>query len=292
MKKPGLITLGAWLLALSLTVGCTSKQAEPNWGWINSLPKPWTLKPEEFSQYLQAFHQHFPDFQDRLKAIALWRVGTPYSIFKLGEEAPPDPDPIIRFDVSDCTGHVLTSLAATEANSWQEARRAMEIIHYKPDSTGRHTPSYYRRWHFTTDRILHNPFTTDITTTLFPKSELDSVQLVLNRKENGQEFLPLDWEEPVTVYYIPNRLINEQLLARLPQVVGVAFVKPSYFKLGVVIGHEGMIIDGRYLIHASQSAGKTVKVDFLKYYFPESGPLFGGIMLYTFHEEPFSNQKS
>ncbi|SVD89957.1 uncharacterized protein METZ01_LOCUS442811, partial [marine metagenome] len=40
-----------------------------------------------------------------MKAIARWRVNTPYEIFKLGEEVDPDPDPIIRLDVSDCTAH-------------------------------------------------------------------------------------------------------------------------------------------------------------------------------------------
>ena len=38
-------------------------------------------------------------------------MGTPYGIFKLGEEIDPDPDPILRVDTSDCTVHVLTTLA-------------------------------------------------------------------------------------------------------------------------------------------------------------------------------------
>ena len=62
----------------------------------------------------------------------------------------------------------------------------------------------------------------------------------------------------------------------------MAFVKPSYFKIGLVIGHEGMIIDGRDLIHAGQEAGKTARQDFLEYYFREDGPLFGGIMIFAF----------
>ncbi|MCH8327656.1 MAG: hypothetical protein IID15_03925 [Candidatus Marinimicrobia bacterium] len=43
-----------------------------------------------------------------------------------------------------------------------------------------------------------------------------------------------------------------------------------------------MIIDGRDLIHAGQEAGETVRQDFMDYYFRESGPLFGGIMIYAF----------
>ncbi len=79
--------------------------------WIDTLPKPWTLNEEQVSEILPKFYQHYPYFHDRLQAFALWQVGKPYGIFKLGEEIEPDPDPIIRLDVSDCTVHVLTSLA-------------------------------------------------------------------------------------------------------------------------------------------------------------------------------------
>ena len=54
--------------------------------WIKSLPKPWELTEKKFSSYLPMFKERFPDFHDRIKAINLWRVGTPYGIFKLGEE--------------------------------------------------------------------------------------------------------------------------------------------------------------------------------------------------------------
>lgn len=96
---------------------------------------------------LPEFHQRFPDFYDRLKAINIWRVGTPYGIFKLGEERDPDPDPILRIDTSDCTVHVLTSVAFSTSSSWTESREKMIDIHYKPDSRGQKTPTYKTRWH-------------------------------------------------------------------------------------------------------------------------------------------------
>jgi hypothetical protein len=211
-------------------------------------------------------------------------VGTPYEIFKLGEGIEPDPDPIIRFDVSDCTGHNLTTLAAARSNSWDEALDNMISIHYKPDSTGIKRPSYLSRWHFTVDRITANPNTVDITQSLLPRTMLDSVNITLNQKEDGTEFLELGWQRNLTVYYIPNSRINAELMAKLPPIVGVTFVKQKYFKLGIVMGHEGMIIDGKYLVHASQSAGKTVKLDFLDYYFPDDGAFFNGIMIFEFKE--------
>ncbi|MCF7826113.1 MAG: DUF1460 domain-containing protein [Candidatus Marinimicrobia bacterium] len=252
--------------------------------WLTSLPAPWTLTQEQMGKILPQFQARFPDFQTRLKYIALWRVGTPYEIFKLGEEAEPDLDPIIRYDVSDCTGHNLTSLAAARSSSWEEARANMIQLHYKPDSSGVKHPDYQSRWHYTLDRITMNPNTVDITQTLLPRSSLDSVTITLNQKDDGEEFLALDWNRTLTAYYISNQAITPELLAKLPSIVGVAFVKPKYFKMGIVMGHEGMIIDGKYLVHASQSAGETVKLDFLKYYFPEEGPFFAGIMIFEFKE--------
>jgi hypothetical protein len=263
-----------------LSIGCGSKGGA--WEWLEQQPHPWTLSEEQVSALLPELQTHFPDFQERIKALAIWRVGTPYEIFKLGEEVEPDLDPLIRLDVSDCTGHILTTLSLAQSESWDQARETMVEIHYKPDSRGQKAPTYLSRWHYTTDRIISNPSTVDITRDLLKEEELKSVEIILNRKEDGNEFLELNWSRTMTTWYIPNDKINAELLGRLPEVCGVAFVKPSYFKLGIVVGHEGMIIDRKDLIHASQSAGKTERVDFLDYYFPKSGPFFDGIMIYQF----------
>lgn len=269
-------------MILSGLMNCQERLSDE--AWLATLPAPWTLSQEQMSEILPLFQERFPDFQTRLKHIALWRVGTPYEIFKLGEEVEPDPDPIIRYDVSDCTGHNLTSLAAAKSNSWDEAYANMIDIHYKPDSDGVKRPTYSSRWHYTVDRITMNPNTVDITQSLVPASALDSVNITLNRKDDGEEFLKLDWERNITAFYIPNQAITAELLTKLPQIVGITFVKQKYFKMGIVMAHEGMIIDGKYLLHASQSAGETVKMDFLNYYFPEDGTFFDGIMIFEFKE--------
>jgi len=245
--------------------------------WVNSLPKPWTLNEEQISEILPQFYQHYPNFHDRLKAFSLWQVGKPYEIFKLGEEVEPDPDPIIRLDVSDCTVHVLTSLAFAQSKSWNEARENMITIHYKD-----HKPSYTTRWHFTSDRIQENPYTINITEELLEKNQLEKINITLNRKQDNSEFLNLDWGKKTTVYFIPNEEINRELLSKLPDVFGVAFVKKTYFKLGIVISHEGMVIDQNNLIHASSEFNKTVNMDFMDYYFRDDGPVFDGIMIYKF----------
>ncbi|NQV15989.1 DUF1460 domain-containing protein [bacterium] len=271
------------LLSLLLNISIAGEPQDNN-SWLEQLPPPWTLSQDQMDEILPLFQERFPDFQTRLKHFALWRVGTPYEIFKLGEEVEPDTDPIIRYDVSDCTGHNLTTLAAARSSSWDEALANMIQIHYKADSEGKKQPTYVSRWHYTVDRITENPNTVDISQTLLPRTVLDSVNITLNKKEDGKEFLKLDWKRSMTAYYIPNEQITAELLAKLPTIVGVCFVKPKYFKMGIVMGHEGMIIDGKYLLHASQDSGETVKLDFLDYYFPEDGAFFGGIMIFEFRE--------
>lgn len=247
--------------------------------WVDSLPKPWTLSQEEVSEILPEFHKHYPDFHERIKAMNLWRVGTPYSIFKLGEEKEPDLDPIIRIDTSDCTVHVLTTLAFTMSQDWDESRQKMIQLHYKD-----HQPSYKTRWHYTSDRLMNHPLTVDITRTLLPKNEIASVHIILNQKENGSEFLKLDWTDERDVYYIPSDKITPKLLKSIPEVAGVAFVRKKYFKMGIVLAHEGYLIDQSRVIHASSDAGETVNVDFMEYYFRDEGPLFDGIMISKFVE--------
>jgi hypothetical protein len=54
--------------------------------------------------------------------------------------------------------------------------------------------------------------------------------------------------------------------------------------MGIVLAHEGYLLDKSRLVHASSEAGKTVNVDFMSYYFREDGALFDGIMVSKFVE--------
>ena len=270
------------LILLLLFISCT---ADTQVDWVYSLPKPWTLSNEEVTELLPEFHERFPEFSDRLKAINIWRIGTPYGIFKLGEEIEPDPDPILRIDTSDCTVHVLTSLAFSTSSSWSETRKRMVEIHYKPDINNHKASTYKSRWHFTSDRIKNNPYTADITESIIQKENMDSVTIVLNKKADGSEFLDLNWTLKNKIYFIPTNQINESLLSKLPGVCGAAFVRKSYFKNGIVIAHEGVLIDNKDLIHASSEKKKTVKENFIEYINNTGKPRFDGIMFYRFSSE-------
>lgn len=268
------------ILVLIIITSCNGKVE--NQQWIETLPKPWLLSETEVSNILPEFHIRYPKFEERLKAIAIWRIGTPYELFKLGEEIPPDSDPIIRLDVSDCTAHVLTSLSFAQSKSWNKARENIIKIHYKVDEDGNQKPTYKSRWHFTSDRILSNPYTINITNELVDFDELENIDLTLNVKNNGSELLELVWSKEIKLSYIPNNKIRSELLKKVPQICGIAFVRKSYFKDGLAIAHEGILIDKNYLIHASSDAGKTVRVNLIDYYFNEGEPLFDGIMIYKF----------
>jgi len=253
--------------------------------WINQIPKPWMLSQKKLDTHLKEFHRKFPNFYDRLIALNLWRIGTPYGIFCLGEERGFDKDPIIRIDTSDCTVHVLTTLAFAESESFNEARGSMIKLHYKPDKKGKIEPTYKSRWHFTSDRLLNHPRTTDITSAICSSSDLETVEIELNRKENGKQFLDLGWTSKKLINFIPLERLNYQIMNKLPRICGVAFVKKSYFKNGIVVAHEGYVINNKNLIHASSKEKMTVNVDFLSYLFNKSEYQFDGVMFYDIKEE-------
>jgi len=261
-----------------LITSCTT-QADP-FKWVDTIPDPWLLSETEFEFYLPQFHERFPNYIDRLKALNLWRVGTPYDLFCLGEESGKDNDPLLRADSSDCTVHVLTTLAFAESFTWQNARDAMVDIHYKMDENGDKKPTYISRWHYTSDRLLHHDRTVDITSSVAHENDLVKVEIELNKKQDGSEFLDLNWSSNETIKFIPTVKITENILLNLPAVSGVAFVKKSYFKMGIVIAHEGYLIDQTNLIHASSEYNRTVNVDFLSYLFNDGDPRFDGIMFY------------
>ena len=268
-----------YIFLISFLITSCTTQADP-FKWVDTIPDPWLLSETEFEFYLPQFHERFPNYIDRLKALNLWRVGTPYDLFCLGEESGKDNDPLLRADSSDCTVHVLTTLAFAESFTWQNARDAMVDIHYKMDENGDKKPTYISRWHYTSDRLLHHDRTVDITSSVAHENDLEKVEIELNKKQDGSEFLDLNWSSNETIKFIPTVKITENILLNLPAVSGVAFVKKSYFKMGIVIAHEGYLIDQTNLIHASSEYNRTVNVDFLSYLFNDGDPRFDGIMFY------------
>ena len=108
--------------------------------------------------------------------------------------------------------------------------------------------------------------------------------VILNQKEDGKQFLDLDWTSEEDISFIPIEKLDYEIIKRLPSICGVSFVKRSYFKLGIVIAHEGYLINRKNLIHASSKEKMTVNVDFFTYLFEKEKGRFDGVMFYDIKE--------
>ncbi len=216
--------------------------------------------------------------EGRLKLLARARLGVPYVLGCLGEESGRDPDPIFRLDQADCTVLVLTDAALAHSESIAGAREKIIEIHYRDGK-----PSYETRYHFTTDRILHSPYFRPITREVAPDSNLVFISMTLNLKESGERLLPVDWEWSGEIAYLPAEHIDSRVLSNLPPVCGVAFVNEKNVKSGYFVSHEGIVLDGDLLHHASSLSGEVSNVKLLEYLNGgKDGPRFDGVIFYLF----------
>ncbi len=216
--------------------------------------------------------------EERLHSLALMRNGTPYELGCLGEEKDPDRDPIFRLDKADCTVLVLTGAALIHSTSLKDAEEAIVSIHYRE---GR--PDYSNRYHFTTDRIFFSPWFEGITEEVAADSQITTISMTLNRKADGERLLDIDWERKVTVGYLPAADLTAEILARLPAACGVAFVNEKNRENGYLVSHEGIVLDGETLHHASSAEGMAVSVDLLEYLRGTGErPRFDGVIFYRF----------
>ncbi len=257
---------------------------------LSSLPAIHTLDRASLDRLLADLPGRVPGFEDRLRALALARLGAPYKLGTLGEGTGEDPDPVFRVDEADCTVLVLTTVALANAHSVEEAERWMGPANYRRQ--GDSFPETYRnRLHFTSDRITSSPLFEDITSEVARPNDRKTARVFLNRQKSGKELLPIGWEHEVLLTYVPaNRL--QAVLARAPAVCGIAFVRRSNFPKGLDVSHEGFLLDGCCLLHASSESGKVALVDVLDYVFRAGDsdparagqPRYDGAILYSFRK--------
>jgi len=254
------------------------EQNETNWQWVNGQKKLYQLTSAETNLILKELWGRFPDKDERLKAISILRLSTPYQLGCLGEESGPDKDPIFRLDVTDCTAFVLTTTALLHSQNLEEAKEMMKFLNYQPNSE----VTFENRLHFTTDRNAASPYFEDISGRFLCGCSLKQVQVTLNKiKPDGQRLINIDWEKEITIRYIPNQYITEELFSSLPKDIGVAFLKKGDEEIGLDVRHEGILIDGKFLFHATSIQNKVIAEDFFDYYFKKSqSPRFDGIILF------------
>ncbi len=238
--------------------------------------KLYEMSSSELDVFLKELKERFPIKEERLEVLSLLRLGTPYELGCLGEGKGRDPDPIFRLDVTDCTVFVLTNIALLHAESAREAEALMASLNYYPPGE----ISYESRLHFTTYRNLVSPYFKDITREV-GKEKTRKKTIVLNKKrDDGNRLIDIDFEEVIEVEYIPASFVSRDLFENLPLVVGIAFLKDGDEKIGLDVRHEGFLLSGEKLIHASSQKGKVVQEDFFEYFFNKNGPVFDGIILF------------
>lgn len=251
---------------------------ETNWQWVSNQKKLYELTPAGIDLILKEVGKKFPNKAERLKALAILRLGTPYQLGCLGEESGRDKDPIFRLDATDCTAFILTNVALLHSQNLEEAKEMMRALNYRPDSE----ITFENRLHFTIDRNMTSPYFQDITAKTICSCSLKTIKLTLNKtRVDGTRLIDIDWEKEIVLKYIPNKYITQELFGRLPLALGIAFVREGDVKIGLDVAHEGLLFDKEDFIHASSAQGEVVKVNFLDYYFDNSeNARFDGIILF------------
>jgi hypothetical protein len=214
--------------------------------------------------------------------VAAWaflQVGTPYRLGALGEERPPDTDPFVRFDSTDCAVLNLVSAALAHAPDAGGEREAMARAQYRGGRL-----AYDARFHFTTDRLDASPYWLDVTRRV-GRGACRTARVVLNRRAGGGAWIPVDWTRTRDVTWLPRSAARRFAAwadrGRLPEVVGVAFVRERTFADGLDVVHESLLWRGRTLLHASSTTGRVVALPWNDYL---AGPGRGhdGVVLFEY----------
>ena len=231
----------------------------------NSTTRFYHLSSNAIDQLLPQLRKDYPCFDNRLRAIALQRLNTPYSLKPIGDGKGFDPNPVFNIATTNCTAFILTNVALASARTYEQADSAMAYINYYPVADEQDPINYQNRIHYTSHRLQSSNYFYVITDSIAKKNQLRTINLILNRQKDGSHFLPIDWEKHIELRYIPRENITKNLLKRFPNVCGVGIVRKELFNKGIIIGHEGIVIDGKYFIHASFYSKKVVKENFYNY---------------------------
>jgi hypothetical protein len=215
----------------------------------------------------------------RVAAYAFLQVGTPYRLGPLGEEAPPDTDPVIEFETTDCAVLNLVSAALAHVRDAGGERAAMAIANYRGGRIG-----YATRFHFTTDRLDSCAYYRDITRQVAGPACQRRV-VALNRRADGSRWIPIDWSRTREVVYVPRSLGAQfehwYAQRRIPAAMGVAFVEVGKLADGLDVVHESLLWKGRVFLHASSRTGRVVTLPWPEF-LAGPGRRYDGFVLFEY----------
>jgi hypothetical protein len=230
---------------------------------------------------LPELHRRFPAFDDRVKALAQMYRGAAYVAKPLTDETAD----WLPYGSPNCTMYILYVEAFANSRCMAEAREHMRLLHYRGGRVG-----FAERYHFTEDRITDpaNKYFTE-TTKKYARDtpSLRRISLELNRRKDGSLLFGDGlgrWTKKVALSYIPRAGFTTGRLAPLPRVLGIAFVKKENWDMGLIVGHEGLLIDGD-LYHASLTGGVVAEKNYLADRFPSSP--WEGIILFQLASRAF-----
>jgi len=239
----------------------------------------------DINNLLAALNAQGADFTNRVKTIAAAYVGAPYTPHPLTDEE----KDWFPYRLLDCTMFVLFVTAFANSSSVQEAREHMRLMHYRNGTVG-----FNHRYHFTEDRITDpaNRYFTVITERCVCDTGcLRSVSLTLNKKaKEGYLFGERlgTWTKTVTLSYIPRCGFSKSLLCNVPEVCGIAFVKKTNWDKGLIVGHEGLLINGD-LYHASPQKGVCVVKQYFDREFCTSR--WDGCIIFSLNQVPLPDHR-
>ena len=243
--------------------------------------------------------------EEKLAAISHTLLGAEYVGGSVGEgeKGKYDRDPLMRFDVFDCTTYVETVLAGVMSSSAADFETKLMGLRYKNGNV-----SFVSRNHFPSLDWFHNnqAFLLDITPDVadggakIAKTIIDKAAWYQHISEDvlhcdepmsngcqtllsqlhaeGERFSPESAYVPyvpLTELFIgPERKINHALLMRIPSGSVISMVRPDwplkqYIGTNMNVSHQALAIRKNgtlFLRHASLTHKKVVDENFAKYF--------------------------
>ena len=184
-------------------------------------------------------------------------LGRTYLSDPLGEEAPPDSDPLMREDAFDCTTFIETALANGNLDKLNKIRYRDGVV------------DFLNRNHFMeTDWLQNNSdFVADVTA----EYGNVAVRTVTIDKQNWLRVvhgIKADFpKQTVSLNYIPYSELRPLNPDTVLIVMFVADNREIRDKIGtdLAVRHVGFLLPGGILRHASSKYGRVMDVDFYMY---------------------------
>lgn len=184
-------------------------------------------------------------------------LGAPYMSSPLGDVAPPDDGPLIRYDAFDCTTFVETVLADGRLDKLNQIR-------YKNGQIG-----FLNRNHFVeTDWLPNNSNLLENVSGHYDCAKIRRVYIDksawFKTVHNMDVVVPAQW---VDLEYVPYECVRDVVIDAPMVVLFIADNPKNRDKIGtdIAVVHMGVVMPNRVLRHASSERGMVVDVDFDEY---------------------------